>query len=248
MKPILIHSIGTAPAVRYAAEFLRSRGLSFIDHPAPEITHLLLDVPSFPADREDRDIAALEQHLQRLPQNITVIGGGLNHPVLEGYEKLDLLEDEFYLAANAAITAQCALQEAAGRMPTTFADTPVLVIGWGRIGKCLAKLLRALDARVSVAARKESNRAMLEALGFRAVSPDTPPDGYRLIINTAPGPGCFPECRAGANCVILDLASTPGLSGRDVIRARGLPGKLAPESSGILIGKTVLRRCREELR
>ena len=44
----------------------------------------------------------------------------------------------------------------------------------------------------------------------------------------------------------IDLASVKGMEGGDVIWARGLPGKDAPESSGVLIGKTVLRLAMKE--
>ena len=47
------------------------------------------------------------------------------------------------------------------------------------------------------------------------------------------------HCRPG--CVKLELASSPGMEGSDIIQARGLPGKMAPESSGKLIARTVLR-------
>jgi dipicolinate synthase subunit A len=78
---------------------------------------------------------------------------------------MDLLKDPHYLAKNAAITAECALKVAAPYLKTTFSESPTLILGWGRIGKCLARLLSARNCPVSVAARKESDRAMLEAFG-----------------------------------------------------------------------------------
>jgi hypothetical protein len=42
------------------------------------------------------------------------------------------------------------------------------------------------------------------------------------------------------DCLKIDLASKPGIAGSDVIIARGLPGKMAPESAGHLIAKTIL--------
>jgi hypothetical protein len=43
--------------------------------------------------------------------------------------------------------------------------------------------------------------------------------------------------------VKIELASSPGLEGDDVIEALGLPGKYAPETSGKLIARTILRLC-----
>ena len=247
MKAILFYSLGNSPACRWATDFLNRSGISFVGHISPEITHLLLDVPSFSPDGNLRFGGDLAEFLRMLPQNITIIGGNLQHPALEGYRTLDLLRDESYLAENAAITAHCALQIAAPLLTGTLADSPALVLGWGRIGKCLVRLLRALDCDVTVAARKERDRAMLEGLGYRAVDFGAALDGYRLIFNTVPEL-VIPEDKVSLckNAVKIDLASRRGIAGEDVVWARGLPGIHAPESSGRLISGTVLRLLKEE--
>lgn len=250
MDSILVFPAGAAAACRYAAETLEKAGIGVVDHPSPEVTHLLLDVPSFGPGGLLRGGGAVDNLLQMLPPDITVVGGNLVHPALEGYPVLDLLRNAGYLAANAAITADCALQVAAPLMTAAFAESPALVIGWGRIGKCLAKLLKAIGTDVAVAARKESDRAMLRALGYRTADTAHLEDilpSCRLIFNTAPELLLRREqlalCR---NCVKIDLASQLGMDGDDVIWARGLPGKIAPESSGHLIAQTLLTAIREE--
>ena len=242
----LFYTLGSTPAAKYATQFLEDAGVQTVDHPTPEITHLLLDVPSFGPDGVLRGGGQLSKILEMLPQYITVVGGNLDHPVLEGYKALDLLQDPMYLAKNAAITADCALQVAAPLLTTVFSQTPVLIIGWGRIGKCLAKKLRDLGSPVTVAARKASDRALLEALGYIAEDPGkiTNPEQYRLVFNTAPEP-VFSKTPAWKNCIQIDLASKKGLDGENVIRARGLPGIYAPESSGKLIADTILRNRKE---
>jgi len=250
LKSILIYPVGTTKGCRYAASALEQAGFSLVDHPAPEITHLLLDVPSFSAPGILRGGGELRTLLSMLPQRVTIIGGNLEDAALDTYRKLDLLRDHRYLAENAAITADCALQVAAPLLKTTFADSPALIIGWGRIGKCLARLLRSVGAEVTVAARKESDRAMLHALGYRAV--DIPEVAgvlrkIRVIFNTAPEPVLSEAALTGcSNCLKIDLASKPGIAGSDVITARGLPGVYAPESSGRLISDTIIRLLREE--
>ena len=250
MDSILIFPAGMTAACRYGAEALEKAGIPTVDHPAPEVTHLLLDVPSFGTDGLLRSGGAVESLLEMLPQNVTVIGGNLVHPALEAYQTLDLLRDPGYLAENAAITADCALQVAAPLMTTTLAGSPALVIGWGRIGKCLGQLLKAIGADVTVAARKETDRAMLRALGYRTADTANLEDVLpkcRLIFNTVPEMLLRREqlalCR---QCVKIDLASQLGMEGDDVIWARGLPGKYAPESSGHLIAHTILTAIREE--
>lgn len=228
METIRIYNAGHTASVNCAVSRLEQSGFAFTDRPE-NATHLLLDVPV------PSDILLPE----RLPKDITILGGRLNCPTLAGYRKLDLLEDPFYTAENAHITACCALQLAMDRLPVVLTGLPVLVIGWGRIGKCLASLLQKLGARVTVAARKETDRAMLHALGYGCIPTehmDAAP--YRLIFNTVPVM-LLPQCPG--NALKIDLASQPGLGGLDVVWARGLPGRYAPESAGALIAETVAR-------
>jgi dipicolinate synthase subunit A len=68
-------------------------------------------------------------------------------------------------------------------------------------------------------------------------------DGYRVIFNTVPAPVIDEaECElCRSDCLKIDLASELGIAGEDVLWARGLPGKDAPESSGRLIALTAAR-------
>ena len=184
---------------------------------------------------------ALEDVLPLCRPDVAVIGGNLNHPALKGYQTIDLLKDPFYVTQNAAITAHCALGLIQTGLPVTLDGTDILVIGYGRIGKCIAKLLQGLGAAVTVAARKETDRALAAALGFDSIVPGKwAPEQYRVIVNTVPAPLLdASKCSPGA--LLLDLASSRGITGDRVNWARGLPGICAPESSGTLIAKTALR-------
>jgi dipicolinate synthase subunit A len=185
-----------------------------------------------------------------VPKNITVIGGNLNQELWGDYRTEDLLKDPYYLAKNAAITADCALKVSAPLLKSAFADSPALILGWGRIGKCLARMLSALGCPVTVAARKDSDRAILEALGYRAADfPEIPSilTRYRVLFNTVPNLPLHSDLLDNwKNGIAIDLASEPGMQGKSVIPARGLPGKYAPESSGKLIADTILKVLKEE--
>lgn len=250
MESVLVYPGGSTRASHYAAAALKASGVPIIDHPCPEITHLLLDVPSFSPDGTLRGGGEVQALLEMLPQTVTVTGGNLHHPALTGYRRVDLLADPQYVAANAAITADCALRVAAEKLPTVYAGCPVLVIGWGRIGKCLGRMLKALDAEVTVGARKAADRAILTALGYEAV--DTAAMGktlsrFRVIFNTVPEEILSEEEMAQClRAVKIDLASKLVLPGKDVIWAKGLPGVYAPESSGDLIARTLLKRLKED--
>ena len=246
MSKILIYPVGSAPSCRYAAQRLSHHGFQLVDHPTPEVTHLLLDIPSFSSDGQLRGGGDPARILEMLPRYITVIGGGLDHPAVENHWCMDLLKDDTYLAANAAITAECALQVAAPMMDVVFFGCPVLIIGWGRIGKCLAQLLKAIGANVTVAARKPSDRAILQALGYQTADPGNLQGSFKLIFNTAPAPVLNQQQLSRfPNCVKIDLASRKGLEGDDVVWARGLPGIHAPQSTGRLIADTVERLIKE---
>ena len=238
---MLLYPIGSTSACRHAAALLQAGGIAITDHPSPEVTHLLLDIPSFSTEGCLRNGETLSPVLQMLPSQIVVVGGKLSDSCLGNYTTMDLLQNPLYLAKNAAITAQCALKLALPTVDTNFCETPALVIGWGRIGTCLAQMLKALDFPVTVAARSPAHRAMLEALGFRAVEipqiPDLLPQ-MGLVFNTVPVP--LLTCLPSPCCPVFDLASAPGLDGLDVVTARGLPGTMAAKASGALIAETIL--------
>jgi len=188
----------------------------------------------------------LEHLLAKLPETVTVIGGNLDHPSLAGYRTIDLLKDPVYLTENAAITADCALRVAGRRLQTVFHGCPVLIIGWGRIGKHLSMLLKTLGADTTVAARKKADRALLRSLGFHDADPTKLEEvlpRFRIIFNTVPAPVLNEAqtrlCRL--DCLKIELASRDGICGSNVIPARGLPGKEAPESAGKLIAETAYR-------
>ena len=234
------YAAGDSHALQYAVEALRCRGYTFLPCPDDSVTHLLLPIPSF--DDQGFLIGGedLQQLLSQLPEDITVIGGKLEHPLLSGYKKIDLLNDHHYLTKNAKITASCAVALAMEQLDGVIADYPCLVIGWGRIGKSLVRFLRGLDVKVTVCARKEGDRAILRALGYESEDVSRiDPKNYGIIFNTAPQM-VLPETPAGI--LKIDLASVPGLGGRDVIRARQLPSHRAPFSAGNLIAQTIAEK------
>lgn len=243
MKEPVFYVAGSTTALQFAKKSLQQQGCCFADTPTSSVTHLLLDVPAFSPDGTLRGGKKIEPILSCLSPDVKIYGGFLDKGPLEGYDKTDLLENAGYVAENARITAYCAIGLATEKLPVTLYECPVLVIGWGRIGKCLARLLQVLGARVSVYARKETDRAMLTALGYDLGDLSYGLCRYRVIFNTAPFMVLPKEntqyCRE--DCLKIELASLPGIEAADVIHAGGLPNKYAPESSGQLIARTILR-------
>ena len=215
------------PALGYAREALSRAGISMVSR-GEDAGCWLFPVPT--------------GEILRFPEPGTlVIGGKLDRPELLGFSRLDLLEDAIYLAENARLTAECTLRILGERLQTSLLGCEILIIGWGRIGKCLAQLLRNMGARVVVAARKPADLGILSALGYETVPmweiQNRLPQ-MRVVINTAPAPVLAET--ADFHGLKLDLASVKGIAGEDVLWARGLPGKMLPEASGQLIARRVL--------
>lgn len=238
MNPIKFYTAGKTAALRVARSKLESWGFEICPAPADDVTHLLLPVPSFESPGILKGGVPLDEVLSRLPESVTIFGGGL--PEMP-QRCIDLLKDEFYLLENAAITAQCASQLIQKQRDKTITNENVLIIGWGRIGKALAPMLGSLGANVTVCVRREQSLREVQQAGYAAVlSHKLNPKTYSIIVNTAPAP-ILDAQDSQKDALLIDLASVPGIIGDNVLRARGLPGKDAPEASGTLIAKTVLR-------
>lgn len=245
MKNFVFFTQGETAALHYAISALKEQGISFASAINETVTHLLLPVPSLFSGGIIRGGGLLTDLLPILPKDVVIIGGNLQSKLFDGYKKIDLLQDAFYLAQNASITAYCAIKVAMQHLSCTLKDCPVLILGWGRIGKCLAALLKAMGASVTVAVRKESDRAIISALQYQTSDiASVHSTDYRLIFNTVPTAllANIPD-----TVVSIDLASSQGLSGEKVIWARGLPNQEAPQSSGLLIADAVMRSisCKE---
>lgn len=237
MKQPVFCTAGDTAALRNARNFLQKLGYTVSTEPSAAVTHLLLPVPSLEADGTIKGGQRLEDSLKTLPEDVTVLGGNL--PILP-CRQVDFLQDEFYLGENAAITAQCTVK-LIQQHRDLISGAAALIIGWGRIGKRLAPMLKELGVDVTVAARKQADLAAASELGYGTIEAATwNAQRYDIIINTAPAP-IMDQQEARADALLIDLASVKGIAGDRVIWARGLPNKESPDASGILIAKTALR-------
>jgi dipicolinate synthase subunit A len=238
LKQPIFYTAGDSPALLHARNLLQSWGYDLSPIPNEHVTHLLLPVPSFSEPGIVKGGRKLNDILKDLPENLTILGGNLG---TLPYHTEDFLKDEYYLAENAAITAHCALKRIMAQFPGILQHVPVLIIGWGRIGKHLAAMLRSLGADVTVAARRESDRYALKLQQYKAVDPAKwELKQYAIIVNTAPAP-IMTQAEAKKDALLMDLASVRGIAGDRVDHALALPGKDAPQESGNLIAKTALR-------
>lgn len=236
-----IYIAGATAALTHAGRYLQKAGMLISPSASWDVRHLLLDVPSF---RPGSDLN-IDTTLSSLPRNVTVWGGNLNHTALEGYHCVDLLKDEQYLLKNAYITAECTLEMMCPLLNKPWPDNNILVIGYGRIGKSLVQILNRTGCRITVVSRDPAS--VHGATGISLEVARNHLSEFDIIINTAPaavlGRNDLANC---GHCFKIDLASVKGIAGDDVIWARGLPGRCAPEQSGLLIAQTMLRIMKEE--
>ena len=173
----------------------------------------------------------------------------------QGIDVFDYYERDEFAIANAVPTAEGAIEIAMHELPTTLDGSSALVIGNGRIGKVLARLLAALGVTVTVSARKPADFALIRTEGHRAANTEKLAElfsvrRFDMIFNTVPhrvlNRGELSLIPPGT--LIVDLASKPGgvdskeaakLS-HNVIWALSLPGKVAPVTSGHIIADTIL--------
>lgn len=108
-----------------------------------------------------------------------------------GLTLVDYFQREELTVANAAATAESALQIAMEHLDRTLLGMECLVLGFGRIGKLLAYRLHGLGAHVTVTARKPADLAWIRAYGWQALDTgrlDGALCDFGAVFNTVPSP------------------------------------------------------------
>lgn len=169
----------------------------------------------------------------------------------------DYFAEEEFAVRNAAVTAECALGIAIKEYSGTVNGSSCLVTGFGRIGKALAWMLRGIGAKVTVSARKPSDLAWIESLGYRAVLTEKlyGSGRYEFIFNTVPAMVFNKNVLSNLIGIplVIDLSSLPGgvdfnaagEIGIHTIHALSLPGKMAPKAAAEIIKNTIYRMMGE---
>ncbi len=160
--------------------------------------------------------------------------------------------DEFCIK-NAVPTAEGAIAAAISDTPFTLFDSAILVTGYGRIGKVLAKRLESLCKNLTVSARKHSDFALLDSLNIKSINTAEVAKNARkfdIIFNTLDIP-LFDDLKVFKERYLFDL-STKGCvdygktTDEKIKKLPSLPGKTAPETAGKIIAETVKDIIRRE--
>lgn len=170
---------------------------------------------------------------------------------LRGADILDVGRDEDFLTENAELTAIGALGYILTKYRRAVSDMYIGIIGYGRIGKSLLRLLLFLGARVRVYTTRESVRLVLCEMGVECRLTEDAPEfsSLDILINTAPAVQYSEENfdfeKAGFE--ILELASGKNFAPSDrLVRLPALPAVMYPESSGMLLAKYILRKTEKD--
>lgn len=193
----------------------------------------------------------------------TFIAGSIGDEILKlaegkNIEIIDLMKREELTVLNTISTAEGAIQIAMEETLSTIHGSNVLVMGFGRVGKILSKMLNGIGARVSCEARKESDIAWIKAYGYNPVHLNVLEEtigDYDIIINTIPYVILDEQKldKVKKDCLIIDLASNPGGVDKEAAKCKGiktiwalsLPGKVAPLTSAEFIKETIYNIFKE---
>ena len=170
----------------------------------------------------------------------------------------DLLKREEFSVLNTIATAEGTIQITMEETQRTVHGSNVLVMGFGRIGKVLAKMLDGIGAKVSCEARKNEDISWIKAYGYNPIHLNDLNDNlgkFDIIINTIPFQILDSQRLdlVKKEAIIIDLASNPGGVDRKaareknlkVIWALSLPAKVAPLTSAEFIKETLYHVLKE---
>ena len=176
----------------------------------------------------------------------------------EYIEIVDIMKREELAVLNTIATAEGTIQVAIENTNRILHGSEVLILGFGRIGKVLARKMTGLSAKVTCAARKDEDLAWIKAYGHMATNINFLGENlsqYDIIINTVPHLILTEERMqyVKKECLLIDLASNPGgidkKTSKDrnlkLIWALALPGKVAPVTTAEFIKDTIYNILKE---
>lgn len=192
---------------------------------------------------------SLTYFLTCIKEEQKVYGGVIKDKILAAFQKknieyFDFMKSEEFAILNTIPTVEGAIEIAIKETNITLHNANILILGFGRIGKLLAKTLKGFESKIDLAARKEEDFAWIDTYGYKKVtyeSLDSELNKYDIIFNTVPTL-LLDKNRLGKinkDCLIIDLASKPGGVDFEIAKelgiktnwALGLPGKVAAKTA-----------------
>lgn len=199
----------------------------------------------------DREIVLTEQHMAKLPSHCTVYTG-MAKPYLKqlcqqfALQLVELFDRDDVAIYNSIPTAEGALMMAIQHTDITIHGSRCMVLGFGRTGFTMARVLLGLGAKVKVGVRRSEHFARASEMGFEPFyTADLLQNAGNidLLFNTIPTMIVTAQIIANlpSRAVIIDLASKPGGTDFRFAEKRGIKAMLAPGLPGIVAPKTAGR-------
>ena len=213
-----------------------------------------------------KTLVLTEEQISLLPKHCQIFSG-IARPYLKKLcEKYhlslyELLQRNDVAIYNSIPTVEGALMMAIQHTDITIHDSVTIVLGLGRVGLSLARVLHAIGARVRVGVKKSEDMARAFEMGiqsFRIQELSKQVRDADLIFNTVPAMVIDASVLSQLpfDAVIIDLASKPGgvdyryaeKRGIKAILAPSLPGIVAPKTAGSIIAKAIIQVMSENVK
>lgn len=191
------------------------------------------------------------------PPDATILVG-VARPLLkelaagQGLKLIEMGERDDVAILNAIPSAEGAVQMAMEAVPITIHGSKSFVLGFGRTGATLARMLKGIGAETYVVARKPADLARIAEMGLIPLTYAELPGMIGkadIIFNTVPAMVLTADLLklAKREVYINDLASAPGGTdfaaaadlGIKAVLAPGLPGVVAPKTAGMILARVI---------
>lgn len=223
-------------------------------------SHFIISATPFSVDSENiySPLTDKKINIQKfidLIHNKTIIAGSISDEYINKFKYnynivFDIMKDNNLVIKNTIPTAEGVVKIIIENTDITINDSNIAILGFGRVGKRLAKVLNGMGANIFCLDTKKEEVANIEMCGYNILK-----DIYKnlndmdVIVNTVPKQILGKEeiNSINKNSLIIDVSSKPGgvdfeyanKNNYNVIHALGLPGKVAPVTSAKYIKEIV---------
>ena len=191
-------------------------------------------------------------HIDRMNDKDTLFHYGLNSDTIimledRNIRNINMMDDEDFGRSNAYLTAEGTLMYIIKIMTKSVLNCNILIIGYGRVGSEMVKVLLNNDVNVLVATdNKEEQEIASEFTNYVSTIKDSYNKLHNMcvIVNTVPAK-ILPDDKIeliNKDSLIIDLSSSGGMNHK-LIRAKGIkcehllgvPSKVVPYTAGQMV-------------
>ena len=196
------------------------------------------------------------KELAALPHRSVLACGRLNFEQImllteHKVRHLNLVHDDVFTVQNSLLTAEAALALIIANTDGSIFTDKYLIVGYGRLGRALARIFHQLGMDFAVATMGATERACAKYFTQKTYTADLPLGYYGAIINTVPAQILSAESflEVPAETLYLELASTPGTPQNaaeilpfKILNAPSLPGKYCPKQAAEILKNALMRQ------